>query len=158
MTCTGETLGQMPQAMAQEPAYNDLDIEFLRTLDVEVAETPQGFEQVTQKSLVYTPCSEGHVLRQVLEGKPAILLGKSVDWYARESRDMQPVRAEEELMQANGQDRDNRRDKHDLRDENDIFKTYRRGSNAVRLPDFAYRDRHPFRDEYLYWKLQFDNA
>ncbi|KAH0846060.1 hypothetical protein FOPE_12312 [Fonsecaea pedrosoi] len=71
--------GHVPQAYAQEPYYNDLDVLFLASLDVTKVDHPKGFELLDQNSFVYSPAAEQEVESQIVSRAPRIWLHRSFD-------------------------------------------------------------------------------
>lgn len=159
-------VGSMPLALAQDPAYNDLDLEFLESYDITTIETPHGFDSLTEKSLAYTPGAEMNVDIQVLSAKPAILLTGRLDWYWRNEKglactDRISIWQEGEglvpqaELGASGFPEDQRdtlrhQEGSRLEQECQIFEDFLRGRQEASLPDLDFKD-HPFRNQHLYW-------
>lgn len=165
----GENTTQRPSLHAQDPAYNDLDVEFLTSLDVLVEQVPDGFDLVAQKSLVYTPCAELHVEMEVLTRRPSILLTGRLDWFWRNeqgractSRQGVCAGSTQVSSSVTGNSGDDSREREapagrlrvaaaqDLERDYQAFERFVGRSNQAPLPSLDVKD-HPFTEQYLYW-------
>lgn len=156
-------MGQPVRAFAQDPAYNDIDVEFLRSLDVTDVAHPDGFGLITQKSLVYTPGAEMQVEMEVLGRQPAILLTGKLDWYWRNDKGQactdRVVARDSTICSDNGDVagqpsiRDQKEDSIEVRrfeEECRVFEAFLGVKQSVGLPRLDYKD-DPFYNQYLYW-------
>jgi len=155
--------GKKLDAYAQDPAYNDVDVEFLKDLGVEVADTPSGFDLVTSKSLVYTPGAEYHVEIEVLKRKPAVLLASKLDWLWRNEKGLactnrisswvddgwtQPEQSDGSRNDAHQQLPQQRL--QDLEEECQNLEAFLQIVQGTKLPSLDFKD-NPFMDQHLYW-------
>jgi SRR1 len=72
-----EQRGQRPEAFAQEPIFNTLDIALLAHLDIKVVEHPEAFNLITVHSFAFCPGAEQFVVRGTLSRSPAMYMGNS---------------------------------------------------------------------------------
>lgn len=149
---------------AQEPAYNDIDVEFLKILGVTVVHDGEGYNLITANSLAYTPGAEMFVEMQVLQKKPGVLLTGKLDWYWRNqkgqactnrvSRDNEMVTFTDELKTSGETSirdkKDGTRTNQRLEEECQVLETFVRAKQCASLPRFDYKD-DPFHNQYLYW-------
>ncbi|KAI4170345.1 MAG: hypothetical protein LQ348_007128 [Seirophora lacunosa] len=64
---------------SQEPAYTDLDKQFLRSLGVETADDPEGFELMDSSTVFCDWATFDYVMRKVSQGPwPAVLISMAV--------------------------------------------------------------------------------
>jgi hypothetical protein len=61
--------------MAQDPVFNALDIELLCLLGMTVVDSPEGFNDVTEKTLLFAPGAERRHLRLMLPADPVMVFG-----------------------------------------------------------------------------------
>ncbi|KAL2408192.1 hypothetical protein ABEF95_003220 [Exophiala dermatitidis] len=71
--------GRQLAGYAQEPCYNDLDGEFLASVNVTRVDHPKGFELLDRDSVVYSPAAERNVELEILLHDPRIWLHRSLD-------------------------------------------------------------------------------
>lgn len=142
---------------------------------MEVAKTPTGFELITDKSMVYTPCAEAHVEMAVLKREPAALLTGKLDWYWRNEKgqactsrvvaDMDDMinapNATENPEDSSVQAKRNTLQSlsiRDLEEECQILEKFVRSKQDARIPSFELRDQHPFNNQHLYWSKPDQNG
>ncbi|EHY60483.1 hypothetical protein HRR83_000242 [Exophiala dermatitidis] len=83
--------GRRPACYAQEPCYNDLDGEFLASVNVTRIDHPKGFELLDRNSVAYSPAAERNVELEIILHDPRIWLHRSLDHIRPSNR---PVRDE----------------------------------------------------------------
>jgi SRR1 len=66
---------QRPEAYAQEPIFNTLDVALLSQLNITVVNHPTAFELITPKSFTFCPGAEQSVTRGTLFRSPAMHMG-----------------------------------------------------------------------------------
>lgn len=147
---------------AQDPAYNDVDVEFLKSLGVDVAETPSGFDLVTEKSLVYTPGAEYHVEIGVLRRKPAVLLSSKLNWLWRNEKGLActnrvsvqrnegEMGVEQSTAPADSHRHEDELLQRDLEADCQMLEDFLRNKQETKLPTLDVKD-NPFNDQHLYW-------
>ena len=134
-----------PRCLAQEPAYNDLDVDFLKTLDVEAVNSPAGYDLITEKSLVYAPYNEFSVEMDIISRKPAILITGKIDWLWRNDKGLACTNRQDGI---NTQSRDLEKDCR-------IIESFLQDREHVRLPLLDIKD-NPFTNQYIYWLARKD--
>ena len=67
--------GKRIDAYAQDPVFNDLDNEFLASLNIKVVDHPAAFHLVNTKTFAFCPGAEQSVLRGTLCRDPAMYMG-----------------------------------------------------------------------------------
>jgi len=154
---------------AQDPAYNEIDVEFLRTLGVTVIQDLEGYNLITENSVTYTPGAEMFVEMQVLQQQPGVLLTGKLDWYWRNEKGQactNRVSLGDDMLTTMNESANSGsisgRDKRDDTSTNQklergcqIFETFLGGKQYVSLPQFDYKD-DPFHNQYLYWRARED--
>jgi hypothetical protein len=149
-------------AHAQDPAYNDIDTEFLKSMGIEVVQTPRGFELLTSKSLVYTPTAELHVELQTLGARPAIRLGSKLDFYWRNEKGLactnrialQDTEGISRSEPGEGEGEQQARITGiyaTVEEQCRCFETFLRDRESASVPRFDIKDASPLRDQHLYW-------
>lgn len=61
--------------IAQDPVFNELDIELLASLGITAVESPEGFHAVSDKTFLYAPGAERRHLRLMLPFNPVMVFG-----------------------------------------------------------------------------------
>ncbi|KAK5942131.1 hypothetical protein PMZ80_006085 [Knufia obscura] len=157
-----EKSGRSITVYAQDPAYNDVDVEFLKSLGVDVAETPSGFDLVTEKSLVYTPGAEYHVEIGVLRRKPAVLLSSKLNWLWRNEKGLActnrvsvqrnegEMGVEQSTAPADSHRHEDELLQRDLEADCQMLEDFLRNKQETKLPTLDVKD-NPFNDQHLYW-------
>ncbi|KAL9620068.1 MAG: hypothetical protein Q9160_005358 [Pyrenula sp. 1 TL-2023] len=75
----------LEEKLAQEPLYNAHDIRLHKALGIEVLDSPEAFERMTNETLVFAPGAEREVLRRIFEGdqeeqrRPVVFVGNLMD-------------------------------------------------------------------------------
>ncbi|KAI9843273.1 MAG: hypothetical protein M1837_006488 [Sclerophora amabilis] len=71
----------MSKRVAQDPAFNHIDAEFLETQDFTVLQNPEAFEHINDSTFLYAPHCEWSFLLPALRGKPTppLVLCNSLD-------------------------------------------------------------------------------
>ena len=59
---------------AQDPCFNAVDKDFLRSLNVTILKGNGCFSKITSNSLVFHPCLPGHVIKDHILPRPAAAL------------------------------------------------------------------------------------
>ncbi|EXJ92705.1 hypothetical protein A1O3_01257 [Capronia epimyces CBS 606.96] len=75
----GQIQGHRPPSYAQEPYYNDLDAEFLASLNIHRVDHPKGFDLLDETSFVYSPAAEPEVELQIISHEPRVWLHRSLE-------------------------------------------------------------------------------
>jgi len=154
---------------AQDPAYNEIDVEFLRTLGVTVVQGLEGYNLITENSVAYTPGAEMFVEMEVLQQQPGVLLTSRLDWYWRNEKGQactnRVLRGDDILTTTNesaNSEELSARDKtgdtstnRQLERECQVFETFLGAKQYVSLPQLDYKD-DPFHNQYLYWRARED--
>lgn len=161
---------QPVKAYAQDPAYNEVDIEFLQLVDVTEISDPDGFALIGPKSLVYTPNAELFVEMEVLRRKPGVLLTAKLDWYWRNKRGqaytsrVRPVvemaiadEGEGQQTLVQDQKEDNTAENERLEEECQAYEAFLAIKQTAALPRLDHKD-EPFYNQYLYWPSGSDEA
>lgn len=71
----------LEEKLAQEPLYNAHDIRLHNALGIEVLDSPQAFDRLTNQTLVFAPGAEREVLRRIFKVEqrhrrhPAVFIG-----------------------------------------------------------------------------------
>lgn len=148
-------------AYAQDPAYNDIDTEFLKSMGIEVVQDPRGFELLTSKSLAYTPTAELHVELQTLSTRPAIRLGSKLDFYWRNEKGLActnrvALQDAEGISNLTLDDATKQRARvagsyATVEEECRSFETFLLDREVASVPRFDIKDASPLRDQHLYW-------
>ncbi|KIX09503.1 uncharacterized protein Z518_00583 [Rhinocladiella mackenziei CBS 650.93] len=133
--------GHGPHCYAQEPCYNDLDTELLRSLNTTKVDHPAGFELLqdrTQTSaFVYSPFAEPQVELQIMFHNPRIWLHRSLDHMHREDR----IAGDEEFT----------KDEAEVNLEmTDLFK---RNHECAELPGLNVKNQ-PFHQSVIWWRKE----
>ncbi|ETI23854.1 hypothetical protein G647_05661 [Cladophialophora carrionii CBS 160.54] len=76
--------GQRVRTYAQEPNYNDLDAELLKSLDITRVDHPRGFELLDEHAVAYSPAAEREVEAGIMARKPRVWLHRSLDYLLEE--------------------------------------------------------------------------
>lgn len=61
--------------MAQDPVFNALDIELLSLLGITVVDSPEGFNAVTENTVLFAPGAERRHLKLMLPANPVMVFG-----------------------------------------------------------------------------------
>jgi len=63
----------------QDPAFNEVDIEYLHGLGFKVVSTPSAFDYIDSKTFLFAPHLESNIYAMALErGSPALSVGSEV--------------------------------------------------------------------------------
>ena len=136
---------------AQDPAYNDLDVDFLNSLGVTVEEDPSGFNLLSEKSLVYTPYGEMHVEMEVIKRVPAIYLTGKLDWLWRNEQGQACTRRQAAHVSSDPEGAGAQPSANDsLEEDCQAFEKFVQSRHEARLPSLDVKD-NPFTDQHLYW-------
>ena len=153
---------------AQEPCYNDLDVEFLETLGITAVADPKGFDLVKHSTFAYTPMCEPPVELATMFRKPAMLLTHVIDYlwrdengiarshrtgiYIEEGGEKQAVTSEE-YEKKTGELHEELRDSLDKQCQ--VFETFENTYSGFKLPNLEVAN-FPFNDQYLYCRISKD--
>lgn len=158
-----DTIGDVIQAKSnvrpllyvQEPAYNDLDVEFLQQSGFAVTQDPSGFDLVDGNSLVYSPCAELNVEVAVLNKMPPVYLTSRLDWIWRNEHSIPCTNrignltgVGDPLSDSSSTDR--------VEATCQTLERFLRDKASMRMPSLDVKD-NPFTDQYLYWQNQSDD-
>jgi SRR1 len=67
---------------AQDPVFNTLDKALLESLDITVAETPDGFALIDDSTYIYAPHCERKFFLPALRNKdPALVICNDMEWH-----------------------------------------------------------------------------
>lgn len=168
LECIESITGRRPLAFSQEPVYNDLDVEFLRGLEIERVNSPIGFGTLTERSLIYAPAAELDVELKALAADPAVAMvtGK-LDFFWRNDRgeactdrilvarkekewdeDVQP---DDLVLIHELAETDDRRSRNGDRIEKglSVLEEFKKDKDVYLLPELDFKDQ-PFHSLYVY--------
>lgn len=163
-----------PEAFAQEPIFNTLDIELLSHLGIKVVQHPAAFHLITSNTMAFCPGAEQDVARGTLHRSPAMYMGTSAletyedpktgeirsptigatlcypeeeNWEGvdEEERERQKKELEEER-----EEQRKRIDIDAVRGAN-ILHNFKKDKDWFRLPDFDGHD-YALHDTHLFWR------
>ncbi|KIW70623.1 hypothetical protein PV04_02876 [Phialophora macrospora] len=80
----GRLQDRVVRAYAQEPNFNDLDVELLDALNVTKVDHPRGFELLDGDSAAYSPAAEREVEAEIMTRRPRVWLHRSLDHLLQE--------------------------------------------------------------------------
>ncbi|KAL1991780.1 hypothetical protein VTN49DRAFT_5088 [Thermomyces lanuginosus] len=63
------------EVYAQDPVFNELDVQLLSSLDIAVVSHPAGFEMVDNRTFLYAPGAERKHLEMLLAADPPLVFG-----------------------------------------------------------------------------------
>lgn len=146
-----------------------MDKDFLKSHNIAVVDTPQGFELLSSKSLAYTAYTDMDVEMQVICKKPGIFLSSRLDWYWRNTKGQACTSRMSSSDNDSKADYVNRKDEDELRDPVDgnakqerqeidcrAFETFLQDKEEAHVPDLDYEG-EPFHNQYLYWPKPSDD-
>lgn len=130
-----------------------MDRDFLKSMNIEVVDSPQGFDLLKSKSLAYSAYAGVTVELQVLTQQPDVFLTSKLDWYWRndqgQARTTRQVKEKEESDTQDPAGSDAKGEA--LESECQTFEAFLQGREQARLPDFDYNGQ-PFHNQCLYWR------
>lgn len=118
-----------PGVSAQEPLYNDLDTDFLTSLNIKTLHQQDGFEHLSASSLVYAPGAEREVSFRIYKSNPRMLLSHDASLLATgTSARTDDTQADSTAVQA-----------------------FLSSHSQTRLPDLSGIANEPFHGQYLHY-------
>ena len=158
-----------PTLFAQEPRYNAMDEDLLRTLNIRTVKHPTGFCLLNTRSFAFCPGAEQSVVLRTLPYDPAIYLGgklesyKGSDGYLRSSvisrlyyldGDEGKTLSLDEIEERGGSNdaqtwlQERRKEEAD---DVDVIHHYMKDKEMAKLPDLDAQD-FPFYGMHLHWR------
>ncbi len=148
---------------AQEPCYNDLDVEFLKTLGITTVVDPKGFDLVRDSTFAYTPMCEPPVELATMLRNPAMLLTHVMDYFWRDNNGIARSHRTGTCIQHKGEEKrpvasaeyekETGQVDVDLRDEMEkacrVYEAFQKAYHGIKLPNLEVAE-FPFNDQYLY--------
>ena len=157
--------GQRPEAFAQEPIFNTLDVQFLSHLNISVVEHPAAFELITSNTFAFCPGAEQFIVRGTLFRSPAMYMGSgALETYREpETGDLRSPQIGSVCLEANPQDPIIRAQIEEMQAQEkeqyradavrgaEILHHFKKGKEVFKLPDTAGFE-YALYDAHLFWR------